>query len=392
MQTLKKIKQIKNKVALVRLDWNVPIVSGMVGDGFRINASLPTLKFLIQKGAKIIVLSHAGEDGKQSLLPMVNYLKTLMPNTFITLEKSTNFDDIVQNIVLMNEGDIMVIENIRQWKGEKTNDKQLAQDFASLGDIYVNDAFSVSHREHMSIVGIPKLLPSYAGMQMEKEILNLSSALKPKPVRHGRSGGKPFLFILGGAKFETKMPLLKKYVSVADMVFVGGALANNFLKAKGYEVGKSVVDKNTPPLSGVLKNKKVLTPIDVIVSRTDSRGKNSWAVNVTEVQKGDVIVDVGPLTVKLLTTLMAKTKLVVWNGPLGWYEKGHTKSTIDLLNALANQTKGKQKTISIIGGGDTVDVINHSKMANKFTFVSTGGGATLEFLVKGTLVGIKALK
>lgn len=383
MQTLKKLKQIKNKVVLVRLDWNVPIVDGVVGDGFRIVASLPTIKILTEKGAKVVVLAHAGEDGKQSLLPMVNYLKTLIPNTVVTLEKSTNFDDIVQNIVLMNEGDIMVIDNIRRWKGEKENDKQLASDFASLGDIYVNDAFSVSHRAHMSIVGLPKLLPSYAGLQIEKEISNLSSALMPK---------KPFLFILGGAKFETKMPLLKKYVSTADMVFVGGALANNFLKAKGYEVGKSVIDKNTPPLSGVLKNKKVLTPIDVIVSRTDSRGKNSWAVNVAEVQKSDVIVDVGPLTVKLLTTLMAKTKLVVWNGPLGWYEKGHTKSTIDLLNALANQTKGKQKTISIVGGGDTVDVINQSKMANKFTFVSTGGGATLEFLAKGTLVGIKALK
>ncbi len=383
MQTLKKLKQIKNKVALVRLDWNVPIVNGVVGDGFRITASLPTIKVLTEKGAKVVVLAHAGDDGKQTLLPMVNFLKTLIPNTVVTLEKSTNFDDIVQNIVLMNEGDIMVIENIRRWKGEKENDKQLASDFASLGDIYVNDAFSVSHRAHMSIVGLPKLLPSYAGLQMEKEISNLSSALKPK---------KPFLFILGGAKFETKMPLLKKYVASSDMVFVGGALANNFLRAKGYEVGKSVIDKNTPPLTGVLKNKKVLTPIDVIVNRTDSRGKNSWAVNVAEVQKGDTIVDVGPLTVKLLTTLMAKTKLVVWNGPLGWYEKGHTKSTIDLLNALASQTKGKQKTISIVGGGDTVDVINQSNMANKFTFVSTGGGATLEFLAKGTLVGIKALK
>ncbi len=383
MQTLKKLKQLKNKVALVRLDWNVPIADGVVGDGFRIVASLPTIKTLTEKGAKVVVLAHTGDDGKQTLLPMVNYLKTLIPNTVVTLEKSTNFDDIVQNIVLMNEGDIMVIDNIRRWKGEKENDKQLASDFASLGDIYVNDAFSVSHRAHMSIVGLPKLLPSYAGLQLEKEILNLSSALKPK---------KPFLFILGGAKFETKMPLLKKYVSTADMVFVGGALANNFLKAKGYEVGKSVIDKNTPPLSGVLKNKKVLTPIDVIVNRTDSRGKNSWAVNVAEVQKGDTIVDVGPLTVKLLTTLMAKTKLVVWNGPLGWYEKGHTKSTIDLLNALASQTKGKQKTVSIVGGGDTEDVINQSNMANKFTFVSTGGGATLEFLAKGTLVGIKALK
>jgi len=383
MQTLKKLKQIKNKVALVRLDWNVPIVNGVVGDGFRITASLPTIQTLIEKGAKVVVLAHAGDDGKQTLLPMVNYLKTLIPNTVVTLEKSTNFDDIVQNIVLMNEGDVMVIDNIRRWKGEKENDKQLAEDFASLGDIYVNDAFSVSHRAHMSVVGIPKLLPSYAGLQMEKEILNLSKALKPK---------KPFLFILGGAKFETKMPLLKKYVSTADMVFVGGALANNFLKAKGYEVGKSVIDANTPPLSGVLKNKKVLTPIDVIVSRTDNRGKNSWAVNVAEVQKSDVIVDVGPLTVKLLVTLMKKTKLVVWNGPLGWYEKGHTKSTIDLLTALASQTKGKQKTTSIIGGGDTVDVINQSGMVNKFTFVSTGGGATLEFLVKGTLVGIKALK
>ncbi|MGI9118351.1 MAG: phosphoglycerate kinase [Minisyncoccia bacterium] len=383
MQTLKKIKQIKNKVAIVRLDWNVPIVDGFVGDGFRIEASLPTINALTEKGAKVIVLAHAGEDGKQTLLPMVNHIKTLIPNTVITLEKSTNFDDIVQNVVIMNEGDIMVIENIRRWKGEKENDKQLASDFASLGDFYVNDAFSVSHRAHMSVVGIPKILPSYAGLQMEKEILNLSSALKPK---------KPFLFMLGGAKFETKMPLLKKYVSVADMVFVGGALANNFLKAKGYEVGKSVIDKNTPPLSGVLKNKKVLTPIDVIVNRTDSRGKNSWAVNVAEVQKGDTIVDVGPLTVKLLATLMQKTKLVVWNGPMGWYEKGHTKSTIDLLNELAKQTKRKQNTVSIIGGVDTVDVINQTGMENKFTFVSTGGGATLEFLAKGTLVGIKALK
>ncbi len=344
MRSIKSIKSIsknlKGKTALVRVDFNVPIENGKVLDDFRIKASLPTIKFLLKKGAKIILITHLGKDGRASLEPVIK--------RFFAISK------IAQNKVTF-------FDNIRKFSGEIKNDLVFAKKLATLGDIYINEAFPESHREVASIVLLPKLLPAYAGFQLEAEIKNLTQAFKK--IKH------PFLFILSGAKFSTKMPLIKKYLKLADYVFVGGALANNFMKAKGWDVGKSLVDEKEYNIKKILNNKKLILPSDFIV-------------------KDKAIIDIGKESVKNLAVLIKKSKLILLNGPLGKYEdKDGAEATKKILKLVANS-----KAESIIGGGDTVALVSKMKMQNKFSFVSTGGGATLDFLANGTLPGIKALE
>lgn len=357
MKSIKSLKNIKDKTGIVRVDFNVPIKNGEIEDDFRIQKSLPTIKFLLEKGAKLILITHLGKDGSESLGPVIaRFLKLAKLNK---TQKSR----------------ITFYENIRKFEGEEKNDQKFAKELASLGDFYVNDAFSVSHRAHASVVGIPKYLPSYAGLQMEAEVQNLSSVLKPK---------HPFLFILGGAKFSTKMPLIKKYLKLADYVFIGGAILNDILETEGYEVGKSLVDDSVSISKSMLKNKKLILPVDVIVENNGSLVNKK----INEIQKGDSIVDSGKDSIEILKSYIQKSKLILWNGPLGKYEdKGGDIGTRAVLK-LITQSKAK----SIIGGGDTVELISEMKMEKKFSFVSTGGGATLDFLSTGTLVGIKALK
>jgi len=355
---------------LLRADFNVPFSGNKVLDPFRITAVLPTLKYLKKLGANIIIVSHAGDDGEQSLAPVAKLLAKSIPVTFVA-----SFRDIPR-IVSTGSPRVFLCENIRREAGEKKNDMKLAKELASLADLYVNDAFPVSHRAHASIAGVPKYLSAYAGLQMEKEVKHLSQAItKPK---------KPFIFLLGGAKFETKMPLIKKFISRADYVFVGGALANDFLKADGFEVGTSLVEGgyNLKPL---LANKRLLLPLDVVV--TD--GKKTRSCSVESVEKNEMIVDIGPESAKLLSQAIAKAHTVLWNGPFGMYKQANGKAgTETVLKALAKN----KKCFSVIGGGDIVAVVSSMKLEKKFSFVSTGGGATLEFLAKGTLPGIKALK
>ncbi|MFZ2205610.1 MAG: phosphoglycerate kinase [Minisyncoccia bacterium] len=354
MQSIKQIKNIKGKVVLVRVDFNVPIKDGKVQDDFRIRKSLPTIEFLYKKGAKIVLITHLGKDGSDSLEPVIK--------SFFKISK-------------FKKSEIIFYENIRKSPGEEKNDPAFAKELASLGDIYVNDAFSVSHRAHASIVGLPKYLPSYAGFQLELEVKNLSKAIKnPK---------HPFLFILGGAKFSTKMPLIKKYLKLADYVFIGGALLDDFLKAEGYEVGKSLVDDTGYGIEKILKNKKLILPIDVVVKDGDKLINKK----VSEVTKSETILDIGSESIKMIEPYIKKSKLVLWNGPLGKYEAIGGGATKKILKIVASS-----KAESIIGGGDTVALISQNKMEKDFTFVSTGGGATLDFLANGTLPGIKALK
>ncbi len=227
MKSIKSAKNVKGKRVLVRVDFNVPIENGKILDNFRIRKSLPTIKYLKSKGAKIILLSHIGEEGTESLAPIAKVLGKFLKISFIK-----DIDGVVARSAIekMKNGDIILLENVRQNPSEVSNFAPFDRSLASLADIYVNDAFPVSHRKHASIVGIPKYLPHYAGLQLEIEIKQLSKALKPKPSRQGHSGGHPFFFILGGAKFSTKLPLIEKYLKLADTVFVGGALANNFFK------------------------------------------------------------------------------------------------------------------------------------------------------------------
>ena len=355
----------------MRVDFNVPIKDNQVLDDFRIKKSLPGIDFLKEGGAKIILISHLG-NGKESLKPVAETLNKYMPVKFTggIFDSQTE-----QTIRAMSEGDVVLLENLRQESGEQGKDKNFAEKLASLGDIYVNDAFSVSHREDASVVLLPEFLPAYAGLQLTKEVDNLSQAFN--------NPDHPFLFILGGAKFSTKMPLIEKYLDLADHVFVGGALANNFLKAKGYEVGNSLTDKDANKVQKLLKNEKLILSSDVITQS----GNKLVPKKLTEIETNDFIVDVGEETIKNLGTYIKNAKLILWNGPLGKYEAGGEKGTKQVLSIVANS--GAK---SIIGGGDTVALISQLNMENKFSFVSTGGGATLEFLATGTLPGLKALE
>jgi len=327
---------VRNKRVLLRVDFNVPIKNGKVADDFRIKKTLPTINFLKKGGAKVIIISHLTDGKAKSLKPVAEYLSKRVGD------------------------DVVLLENIRNYPGEEKNDRNFAKQLAKLGDIYVNDAFSVSHRNHASIVSLPKYLPSCAGLLFEEEYKHLKGVFKP---RH------PFLFILGGVKFGTKLPVLEKFVKIADKIFVGGALANNFFWAKKINIGRSVFDKNIN-IKKFLQNSKIVLPIDV-------KKKNS------------VILDIGPLAIKELSLLIKEQKFILWNGPLGSFEeRGFEKGTKAVARLIANS-----RAKSIIGGGDTIAAIKKAKIPlKKFSFVSTAGGAMLEFLVKGTLPGIEALK
>ncbi len=371
LRSVKDITALSGKRVVVRVDFNVPIVGGKIRDDFRITKALPTITYLTKKGAIVVLIAHLGEDGTQSLLPIAEKLKKFVPVTFLKTSVFSNETEIA--LENQKKGTVVLLENIRREKGEKENSPSFGRALSRLGEYYVNDAFSVSHRMHASIIGIPKHIPGYAGFQFMEEVANLSSAFSPK---------HPFLFILGGAKFETKIPLVKKFLKEADTVYIAGALANNFFKARGYEVGLSLVDEGNLGIPNLLKHKNLVLPSDVEVSS----GKTHRACRINQVTAGDTIVDVGPESIKELENLIAQAKYILWNGPLGKYESGFGGATEKILKALS-----KTKAKSIVGGGDTVALISKLKLESKLGFVSTGGGATLEYLAKGTLPGIKAL-
>lgn len=373
MKSIKDIENLKGKRVIVRVDFNVPIVDGKILDDFRIKASIPTIEFLKKKGAIIILVAHIGDDGKDSLKPVATRLKKYVTN--LNFIESSIFSDETKKIINgLKNGDVVLLENLRRELGEKTNSPSFARGLSRFGDIYINDAFSVSHRVHASVVGITKYLPSYAGLQLVDEVNNLSKAFSPK---------HPFLFILGGAKFETKIPLIKKFLREADHVFIGGAIANDFFKGKGYEMGTSLVSDGTIAVKSFFKNKNLVIPIDVIASK----GNTNRNVKPSDISHDECIVDIGQDSVEALGELIDKASFILWNGPLGKYESGFSSATEKILKMIA-----KSKANSIVGGGDTVALITKLKLGDKIGFVSTGGGATLDFLAKGTLPGIKALK
>lgn len=370
LRTITELKNIRGKRVLVRVDFNVTIVKGKVVDDFRIKAALPTIEYLQKKGAKIILVSHLGEKG-ESLAPVSKVFKKYVAHTFIT---DTNGERAYGILNTIKNGDVVLLENLRQHSGEAKNDPRFAKALASLADIYINDAFSVSHRTHASIVGVPKYLPAYAGLHLVREVRALSAVMaKPK---------RPLLFILGGAKFSTKMPLVKKYLAKADYVFIGGALANDFFKAQGYEVGISLTSGAVPGIKALLAKKNLFLPVDVIAGL----GKKREVKLPESVGKQDVIADIGPMSIALLELLIGKSKTILWNGPMGKYEDGFGGATETILQTLANSSAE-----TIVGGGDTAALVSKLKLGNKLSFVSTGGGATLDYLAHGTLPGIRAL-
>lgn len=368
LPNLKDVKNLEGKRVLLRLDLNLPIVSGAVENDFRIQKILPTLAYLKKHQARTIIISHIESAETDSLEKVAGYLNKLVPLTFV--KGLYEAKDYVSDL---KDGQFMMLENLRLYEGEKQNDDGFAKNLASLADIYVNEAFAVSHRVHASVVAITKYLPSFAGLLFQDEYAHLSKVFNPP---------RPFFFILGGAKFETKMPLIKKFLNQADTIFVGGALANQFFLAQGLEVGKSVVSAKNFDLSAELQNRKLLLPTDVVVR--GEQGVRSKAPQ--SVVKTDQIFDAGPETIKMLGSLIKKSKFVLWNGPLGDYEKGFRDDTEKLATLIAESSAE-----SVVGGGDTLASIATLNLENKFKFVSTAGGAMLDFLANETLPGIEAL-
>ncbi len=370
MKKIQEVLNLKERRVLVRVDWNVPLgADGKVdeSEATRIQKSMETIKHLKEAGAKVILISHIGRDPKDSLKPVAEYLQKSMDLKFVPSLEPEILAGVVANL---EPGEVILLENLRQNPGEEKNDEQFSGFLASLADMYVNEAFPVCHREHASIVGVPQYLPSYAGLWLQQEIENLSKVMK--------TPARPFLFILGGAKFETKIPIMKKFEHMADEILIGGALANNFFKEIGFEVGKSAVDKDSN-VREFFHKENIKIPFDVITK--------AGLKELAQIQKDDVIVDMGPHTLAEWKNSVAGAKTILWNGPLGLYEEGYDVSSKELLTAVANSG-----AFSVIGGGDTVKLVKDMALEDTISFISTGGGAMLEYLSKGTLAGIQALE
>lgn len=369
MKKVTEAGDLKGKRIFVRLDLNVPVAGGKVANDFRIKRALPTIEYLQKEGAKIILASHfEGEGG--SLAPVCEYLGGIYPDCLFVRDYYPAVPREIEDALA--KGEIVLLENLRKYEGEKANDEDFAKALAGIADVYVNDAFPSSHRAHASIVGIPKFIPGFAGLAFAEEIENLKQALSPE---------KPFLFVLGGAKFETKLPLVEKFLHIADKIFIGGALANDALAAKGLNVGKSLVSESKPDLS-FIENEKFILPIDVAVKT----GESVSIKRVEDVADEDVILDVGPASLAGLGSQIKDFKFILWNGPLGNYEKGFTEGTTALAKIIS-----ESGAKSVVGGGDTIASIEALGIMDRFTFISAGGGAMLDFLANETLPGIEAL-
>lgn len=362
---------------MVRAALNAPIEHGVVTNTFRLRQAVPTIQFLQRKGAKVILIGHLGDGGTESLRPVYEALKQILPALeFCPVSTGPAARDAVR---MMRPGDVLMLENLRWMKGEKENDPAFARELASLADVFVQDSFDVCHRKHASVIGIPELLPSYAGFLVLDEVKELTRALKPK---------HPGLAIIGGAKFSTKEPVLHALLENYEEVFVGGALANDFLSSQGYSVGDSLVSDADPKSMRALgENKGILLPQDVVVAPLTATREAGRVVTVGNVPDGTAMLDVGPDTIAFLAPYIRKAKTIVWNGPLGRYENGFTEGTFLLAKAIANC-----RAHSILGGGDTVAALDALGLTKKFSFVSTGGGAMLDFLAEGTLPGLEALR
>lgn len=382
MRSVRDIPKLENIPVLVRTAMNVPIENGKVANDYRLRRALPTIAFLSERGARVILISHIGEEGTETLAPVAQALGTLIPRvSFFPETIGVRARDAVRR---MAPGDILVLENLRRSRGEKLNDPEFAQELASLADVFVQDSFDTCHREHASIIGVPALLPSYAGLLLEDEVRELSAALSPK---------RPSLAAIGGAKFSTKEGVLSALLQKYDQVFVGGALANDFLKASGRSVGKSLVaSSSNENIEAMLANPKLILPLDSVVVPSAYAGAPdacscAHAVSVDAIADDDVVLDHGPGTIALLNELTKGKGAILWNGPFGNYEHGFVNATDAFAKAASTS-----KAHTVVGGGDTIASIENLGILSRFSFVSTGGGAMLDFLANGTLPGIAALE
>lgn len=392
IRTLRNIKNLKGKKVLLRVDFNVPLKpNGVVQDDTRILEALPTIKYLRKKGAKIIILTHLGRpDGKIKkelrVTKIAKHLGKLLRTKVKKIDESLG-KNVELAISKMKSGNILMLENIRFHKEEEECEANFTKKLSSLGEIFVNDAFGTAHRKHASTAGLADYLPAYAGLLMEKEIKALSPLVTGK-IKH------PLTMIFGGAKIDTKIGIIKNFLKKADYFLLGGALANTFLAAAGYNVGQSLYEKDKITVAQEImlecekKQEKFILPHDAIVASEISEKAQTKDIPIEDIEGDMRILDIGKWTTEKYENIIAKSKTVIWNGPLGLSEyKLFSKGTEKIAKYLA-----KSKCISIIGGGDTADALKRSKIPTKnFTHISTGGGACIEFLSGVMLPGIKVL-
>ncbi len=387
--SIKSIREIEvsEKRVLVRADFNVDMdEQGKIVDDFRIRAVLPTIEYLIKNNAKVILMSHLGEPGggPDKKLSLGSVGEKLAEYLHCPVAKADDCigEEIEKQTHEMKAGEILLLENLRFHQEEKENDENFAKELAKLGDVYVNDAFSVCHRPHASLVAITKYLPLYAGLLLEKEVAVLKKSLE-NPVH-------PLTVVIGGAKISTKIKVITNFLNIADSILLGGALANTALHAQGLAIGKSLIEEEmVAEVKGLeITNTKIHIPVDTIVSN-DITGEGEVRIApVGKTKEDELILDIGPETEELFIRIIKNAKTIVWNGPMGLFEKeqfAHGSKVI--AKAIAESS-----AYSIIGGGETICLVNELGLIDKFSHVSTGGGAMLKFLAGEKLPGLEALK
>ena len=398
MKSIKKARNLKNKFVLVRVDFNVPIKKKKILDDSRLLASLPTIGYLMEKGAKVIIVTHIGRPegkviGSLKVDPVAVRLGELVGKKVKKIETSNwKLTDkkkalLLKSLEKMKPGEVSMFENIRFSPDEQNNTGTLAEELANLVDIFVLDGFAVAHRSATSVTGVPEYVPGYAGLLLEKEIKGLEKVTK-KPK-------SPFVAIIGGAKTETKIPVIKNLLTKADYILVGGGILNTYLKAAGYRVGDSLVDedfKKEALLYG--KKKKVILPVDVVVGKLDGSGYRVVEIEKKPHQickKSEGIYDIGPKSIQLFASHIKEAQTLVWNGAMGYFEqKPYDVATMSIARLVASRSKGK--AYGVIGGGETLQAMEMVGMSEHVDLISTGGGAMLEFLAGKELPGIEALK
>lgn len=384
-------KKIKNKRILLRVDFNVTLTDKFkIADDQRIRQSLPTIKQLY-KSNKLILVAHLDRpekrDKKYSLGVVVKRLREYLPDVRVTLVEDFLDEKGKKQLSEQKNGEILFLENIRFYKGEESNDLEFCTRLSEIADIYINDAFGVAHRASASVVGVAKLLPSFGGLLLKKEIKVIENLLKdPK---------HPLVAIIGGSKVSTKFELLHKLTKIADVLILGGGIANTFLAAKGFPVGKSLYEKKMEgEVEKIINEAKkhgteIVLPEDVAVGDKNNHENGGAVRKVEDVKSSDVILDVGPETMAQYAKLIGNAQTIVWNGPVGYIENDQFKRGTDFLYYSIAQN---DHVTSIVGGGDTIAAISKKEYLDNITHISTGGGAMLEFIEKGTLPGIEALK